>query len=204
MTFSLFTARKTEINVEITAINNEIALLQQNLQKQQQFLQEIGTVEQAGESALAQAQTFLAMVRLIDPSQESVFWSAMDALKVQNQPAFPVPEETVEDSLETESLEVDAVETTESLEVEAVEITESVEPVDEDEKVSIPLTPHQVKSLEWGALKKIAEMRELQNPSGQRLTRKFVESQLAGSLTTFDVFAATGKSIDWFTDAVAS
>lgn len=192
MTFALFTARKTEINVEINAINNEIALLQQNLQKQQQFLQEIGTVEQAGESALAQTQTFLAMVRLIDPSQESVFWNAMDALKVQNQPAFPAPEDEVEDSLETESLEVEAVET-----------TESVKPVEKDEKVSIPLTPHQVKSLDWGALKKIAEMRGLQNPSGQRLTRKFVESQLAGSLTTLDVVAATGKSIDWFTDAVA-
>lgn len=81
MTFTLFATRKQEIGSAIASIQSQIAILQQQLADEQAFLQEIGTVEQAGESALNQARTFLSMVRAIDPSQEVVFWQAMDALK---------------------------------------------------------------------------------------------------------------------------
>ena len=94
MTFTLFSNRKNQINNAITSIQDQIAQLQQQLADQQAFLQELGTVEQAGESAINQARTFLTMVRVIDPSQEEIFWQAMDALKGEDAAAIaPSPEE---------------------------------------------------------------------------------------------------------------
>jgi hypothetical protein len=80
-TINLFSARKQEITSIIDSIKEQIKGLQQELLNQENYLQQLGTVEQAGQSALDQTSTFLSMVRAIDPTQEEVFWHAVNALK---------------------------------------------------------------------------------------------------------------------------
>lgn len=108
MSFTLFSNRKNQINNAIAGIQSQIAQLQQQLADQQAFLQEIGTVEQAGESALTQTQTFLTMIRAIDPSQEEVFWQAMDALRNEELTAIaPSNDDTPEEAEQEAAAETD-------------------------------------------------------------------------------------------------
>lgn len=209
MSFTLFSTRKSEINNAIATIQAQITLLQQQLADQQAFLQEIGTVEQAGESALNQARTFLSMVRAIDPSQELVFWQAMDALKSTDMEALaPTPEvtevteeqETVPDSTgspEPDTVEVTAVEieeTTPDITLEEVSETTSEatsEATEEDDANNQNddrlLTYAELTRVSWSDLKKICIDRTITNPSGQRLTRKFAEQALLNKLRTTDI-----------------
>lgn len=207
MSFTLFATRKSEINAAINGLQSQITLLQQQLADQQAFLQEIGTVEQAGESALNQTSTFLSMIRAIDPSQEAVFWQAMDALKnsdvealapavevndtlrTQTTPDSPAPD--VADTLEVTAVEVveetipdvaldDVSETTS----EATEEDEADKPVQKDDRL---LTYAELTRVNWSDMKKICTDRSITNPSGQRLTRKFAETALLNKLRTTDI-----------------
>lgn len=238
--FTLFQARKSEIASNISAIEAQIVALQQRLVDEQAFLQELGTVEQAGQSAINQAMTFLSMVRAIDPTQESVFWQAMDALKQQAPVIAPFAEaqaavqEDIEDleAIKTE-IEQDAtinVSATDVTDTDATDILEALDKI-KDEVIAIGdvesakypllgdstdaptqtteedtadqpvlnvddgatssttplLTAAQVSALSWSKLKKLASDRNIADPTGQRLTRKYVESKLLGVLTQADI-----------------
>jgi hypothetical protein len=206
MSFTLFASRKSEINSAIASIQSQITLLQQQLADQQAFLQEIGTVEQAGESALNQARTFLSMVRAIDPSQEGVFWQSMDALKNENLEALPpgnseaaepspTPDTTPPSPEETTTVEVEATEVVEATneeqadEVKPSETTDPLETTEEADadKPVFPLTAAEIKRIKWTDLQDICTKKNITDPSGQRLTRKFVERTLLGQLTSADI-----------------
>lgn len=211
MSATLFAAHKNEVNNAIASLEAEILRLQQELANQQSYLQGVATCEPAGQSALDQAATFLQMVRAIAPTQEAVFWEAMEALKnpencaaaleaaqakreesqvIAPVPAVDTPEAHTEEAETT--LDVDA---TEVIETEADGQTEAPETPKEDEADKPVLngdggdllTVAQINALDWAVLKKIAGDRNITDPTGQRLTRKFVEGKLLGVLTWTEV-----------------
>lgn len=215
MSFTLFATRKSEISAAIASIQSQIALLQQQLADQQAFLQEIGTVEQAGESALNQTLTFLTMVRAIDPSQEAVFWQAMEALKStetealapgndtpepDNDPTPPtpgggVPVNEAEEGETIETIEAIATPVTEDtpaptptpVAATTIETTEEDVAIKSDDNDSQPLTADELKAISWSDMKKLCLDKGVSDPSGQRLTRKFAQAALLGKLLRSDI-----------------
>jgi hypothetical protein len=161
MSFTLFASRKSEINSTIASIQSQISQLQQQLANQQSFLQEIGSVEGAAESALIQTQTFLSMVRAIDPSQEAVFWQAMDALKNENLEILSPASDDAAESSPTPDATAPTPEETTTVEVEATEVTETAaesQADDEAEQTVVDTSHHAspralhkqpAKSLKW-------------------------------------------------------
>jgi hypothetical protein len=206
MTFTLFTARKNEIGNAIACIQSQIALLQQQLADQQAFLQEIGSVESAAESALSQTRTFLSMVRAIDPTQESVFWASMDTLKSAEVEALaPGNDEITETDTPpaTTPPATDAAEEPQTVEVEAVKVETQGEEEEDEAQITdsastpnstddatqqpLPLTADQIKKITWKELQDYCAKKGVSDPTGQRLTRKFAEAGLLGKLTTADI-----------------
>ena len=212
MSFTLFSTRKSEINDAIASIQSQIASLQQQLADQQAFLQEIGTVEQAGESAINQTLTFLTMVRAIDPSQEVVFWQAMEALKAtetellapsndpepDNDPTSPTSGGgmPIEDATE-EGKTIDAIATpiidAEDTPVPPTPVAATLETTKEDVATQLadndtqPLTADELKAIRWNDMKKLCLDKGVTDPTGQRLTRKFAQTALLGKLIRSDI-----------------
>ena len=101
----LLTAKFAQIATAIDSTNAQITALQAKLSELQEFQQQLLSVEQACQSALAQADTALMMLGHVDPSQVQIFRDAM-AAKFDNeaialiQPSAPAepepaPEPTV-------------------------------------------------------------------------------------------------------------
>jgi hypothetical protein len=198
MSFTLFATRKSEINSAIASIQSQIAQFQQQLADQQAFLQEIGTVEQAGESALNQARTFLSMVRAIDPSQEAVFWQAMDALKNQNLEILPPGNNDTTESSPTPDAVPPAPEETTTVEVEATEVVETAaeSQADDEAEQTVVDTSHQVaprtlhkqpaKPLQWLATKRGIDH------AGMK--RHEIASALVGQVTAMELQEAIAQT----------
>lgn len=205
MSFTLFSNRKNQINNAIAGIQSQIAQLQQQLADQQAFLQEIGTVEQAGESALNQTQTFLTMIRAIDPSQEEVFWQAMDALRSEELTAIaPSNDETTEEveqktvaetpiDTDANTIDVEAVEAEDQSSKEDAPETEALE-TQEEEEADKPalngngnghLSVDQLNSLTIQQIRKLASVKGVEG----RGKRREIAQRLDGLVTQSDVDA---------------
>jgi outer membrane murein-binding lipoprotein Lpp len=75
----LLAAKFNQIATAIDATNAQIAALQAHLSELQEHQQQLLSVEQACQSALAQADTALMMLGHVDPSQVEIFRDAMAA-----------------------------------------------------------------------------------------------------------------------------
>jgi hypothetical protein len=99
-------------------------------------------------------------------------------------------------------VEVEATEVEEATEVaeatqeeqtgEVNKSTESTDPLemtkeDDADKPVLPLTAAEIKRIKWTDLQDICTKKNITDPSGQRLTRKFVERTLLGQLTSADI-----------------
>ncbi|MEG4520998.1 hypothetical protein [Microcoleus sp. AT9b-C5] len=97
----LLAAKFNQIASAIDATNAQIAALQAKLSELQEHQQQLLSVEQACQSALAQVGTALSMLGHVDPSQIGTFKAAVDAQFGTDAIAFlesatPTPTETVE------------------------------------------------------------------------------------------------------------
>lgn len=97
----LLAAKFNQIATAIDATNAQIAALQAKLSELQEHQQQLLSVEQACQSALAQVGTALSMLNHVDPSEIGTFKAAVDAQFGTDVIAFlesatPTPAETVE------------------------------------------------------------------------------------------------------------
>jgi hypothetical protein len=219
---SLFAARKNQVSQAINAIQSQIAQLQQQLADQQTFLQEIGSAEQAGESALTQIDTFLTMVRAIDPDAETVFWQAADSRRHEVAgtiaPSTPTTEKAEETSPKTTPIDPIAPTTDDTaIDVDATELPQDgstatdsptadtpidasidaptdTDPIDTNNQGGDATKPAFLTSAEldlvsWITLRDICNDRQIKDPLGRRLTRKFAAKALLGKVTHADIAA---------------
>jgi hypothetical protein len=97
----LLAAKFNQIATAIDATNAQIAALQAKLSELQEHQQQLLSVEQACQSALAQVGTALSMLNHVDPAEIPTFKAAVDAQFGTDaiaflEPATPAPAETVE------------------------------------------------------------------------------------------------------------
>lgn len=92
----LFTNKINQVQVAIedrldliVQLENQIEALRQENLEQQQFLQALGSAENAAESALTQVQTAIAMINAVDPDQLETFKEAVLAAFSGNTPILP-------------------------------------------------------------------------------------------------------------------
>lgn len=92
----LLAAKFAQIASEIDTTNSQIAALQAKLSELQEHQQQLLSVEQACQSVLSQADTALAMLGHVDPSQIATLWDALTAKFTPSaigliEPATPEP-----------------------------------------------------------------------------------------------------------------
>lgn len=97
----LLAAKFNQIATAIETTNAQIAALQAKLSELQEHQQQLLSVEQACQSALAQVGTALAMLNHVDPAEIGTFKAAVEAQFGTDAIAFlesatPTPAETVE------------------------------------------------------------------------------------------------------------
>lgn len=97
----LLAAKFNQIASAIDATNAQIAALQAKLSELQEHQQQLLSVEQACQSAIAQIGTALSMLNHVDPSEIGTFKAAVDAQFGTDaiaflEPATPTPAETIE------------------------------------------------------------------------------------------------------------
>lgn len=98
---NLLAAKFAQIATAIDTTNAQILALQAKLSELQEHQQQLLSVEQASQSALAQVGTALAMLGHVDPAEIPTFKAAVDAQFGTDAIAFlesatPTPAETVE------------------------------------------------------------------------------------------------------------
>ncbi|MEG4009904.1 hypothetical protein QUA41_28625 [Microcoleus sp. Pol11C1] len=98
----LLSAKFAQIATQIETTNAQIAALQAHLSELQEHQQQLLSVEQACQSALAQADTALMMLAHVDPSQVEVFKEAMAAKFAPGAVAMIEPAPTEPDAPEPE------------------------------------------------------------------------------------------------------
>ena len=97
----LLAAKFAQIATAIDATNVQIAALQVKLSELQEHQQQLLSVEQACQSALAQVGTALSMLNHVDPAEIPTFKAAVEAQFGTDaiaflEPAIPTPAETIE------------------------------------------------------------------------------------------------------------
>jgi TolA-binding protein len=95
----LFQNKINQLNATVSNINNTIEDLSRQIEQLREqklaletHLQELGSAENAAESALVQVQTAIGMIEQISPDQLVEFKYAIDALFNANLPALPSAE----------------------------------------------------------------------------------------------------------------
>jgi hypothetical protein len=100
----LFQNKINQLNATVSNINNTIEDLSRQIEQLREqklvletHLQELGSAENAAESALVQVQTAINMIEAISPDQLVEFKAAIDSLFNANIPALPSAEPDPED-----------------------------------------------------------------------------------------------------------
>ncbi|WP_445247620.1 hypothetical protein [Microcoleus sp. OTE_8_concoct_300] len=98
---NLLAAKFAQIATAIDTTNAQILALQAKLSELQEHQQQLLSVEQACQSALAQVGTALSMLNHVDPTEIGTFKTAVEAQFGTDaiaflEPATPAPAETVE------------------------------------------------------------------------------------------------------------
>ena len=196
----LLAAKFNQIATAIDTTNAQITALQAQLSELQEHQQQLLSVEQACQSALAQVGTALSMLNHVDPAEIPTFKAAVSVQFGTEAIAFlesatPTPAETVKPEpvapIEPES----GVEPTIDVEVTDVEVTD-VEVTDADAAIAstAAATPGTAKDIE-GLLNKmtIQSIRKLAvtKKVGGSGTRSEIASRLAGIVTQDDIWQAS-------------
>lgn len=97
----LLAAKFAQIATAIETTNSQIAALQVKLSELQEHQQQLLSVEQACQSALAQVGTALSMLNYVDPAEIGTFKAAVEAQFGTDaiaflEPVIPTPAETIE------------------------------------------------------------------------------------------------------------
>ncbi|WP_445175328.1 hypothetical protein [Microcoleus sp.] len=191
----LLAAKFNQIASAIDATNAQIVTLQAKLSELQEHQQQLLSVEQACQSALAQVGTALSMLNHVDPAEIPTFKAAVDAQFGTDAIAFlesatPAPAETVE----PEPVEPTAPESPAAPDVEPVidvEVTTDATVTDEPIEPVAKATPPDIE----GMLNKmtIQSIRKLAAAKGAdgKGTRASIAARLKAIVTQADIWNAT-------------
>ena len=192
----LLAAKFNQIASAIDATNAQIVTLQAKLSElQEHHQQQLLSVEQACQSALAQVGTALSMLNHVDPAEIPTFKAAVDAQFGTDAIAFlesatPAPAETVE----PEPVEPTAPESPAAPDVEPVidvEVTTDATVTDEPIEPVAKATPPDIE----GMLNKmtIQSIRKLAAAKGAdgKGTRASIAARLKAIVTQADIWNAT-------------
>jgi hypothetical protein len=196
----LLTVKFNQIATAIETTNAQIAALQVKLSELQEHQQQLLSVEQACQSALAQVGVALSMLNHVDPAEIPTFKAAVEAQFRTDaiaflEPAAPTPAETVE----PEPTAPTAPETTPETETEPaidVEVTTDA-PI---ATTPITTTPETATDIEAttdieGLLNKmsIQNIRKLASAKGvdTKGTRANIAARLKALVTESDIWNAT-------------
>jgi hypothetical protein len=191
----LLNTKFNQIATAIEATNAQIAALQAKLSELQEHQQQLLSVEQACQSALAQVGTALSMLNHVDPAEIPTFKAAVDAQFGTDaigflEPATPAPEETVE-PIEPEPTPPESSTTAEIKSAIEVEATVTDTPTT-DELIESTPTPSAKIELLLGKMS-LADIRKLAknkkvNARGNLLT---IAARLKAIVTESDIWDAT-------------
>ena len=185
---NLLAAKFAQIATAIDTTNAQILALQAKLSELQEHQQQLLSVEQACQSALAQVGTALSMLNHVDPTEIGTFKTAVEAQFGTDaiaflEPATPAPAETVEP-------EPTAPEPSATPEIEpAIDVTATTDEPIADEPIE-PATP--ATDIE-GKLNKLSiqSIRKLASAKGidAKGTRAAIARRLQASVTNADLRA---------------
>jgi|688.fasta_scaffold799796_1 hypothetical protein len=197
----LLAVKFNQIATAIETTNAQIAALQVKLSELQEHQQQLLSVEQACQSALAQVGTALSMLNHVDPTEIPTFKAAVEAQFGTDaiaflEPAAPTPAETVE----PEPTAPTAPETTPETETEPaipaidVEVTTDA-PIETTPEATTPeATTPEATGVE-GLLNKmsIQNIRKLASAKGvdTKGTRANIAARLKTLVTESDIWNAT-------------
>jgi hypothetical protein len=181
----LLAAKFNQIATAIDTTNAQIAALQVKLSELQEHQQQLLSVEQACQSALAQVGTALSMLGHVDPAEIPTFKTAVEAQFGTDaiaflEPATPTPAETVEPE-PTAPTAPEPTATPEAIDVEVTTATDEATPeaTPDIEGLLNKMTIQDIRKL--AAAKKV-------NGSG---TRSAIAGRLKAIVTEADVWSAT-------------
>jgi hypothetical protein len=191
----LLNAKFNQIATAIETTNAQIAALQAKLSELQEHQQQLLSVEQACQSALAQVGTALSMLNHVDPTEVGTFKAAVDAQFGTDAIAFLESTSTTTETVEPVEPEPTAPEPSIATEIESaidVEATATDTPAtDEQIKPTTKATPPDVE----GMLNKmtIQSIRKLAAAKGVngRGTREAIAGRLKAIVTQADIWDAT-------------
>ena len=188
----LLAAKFNQITSAIDATNAQILALQAQLSELQEHQQQLLSVEQACQSALAQVSTALSMLNHVDPAEIPTFKAAVesqfgtDAIAFL-EPAIPTPAETIK----PEPIAPIAPEPTVIPEVAPVidvEVTPAIdEPIVPAVKATTPDIEAILNKMSIQDIRKLAVAKKV-NGSG---TRAAIAGRLKAIVTQTDIWDAT-------------
>lgn len=188
----LLAVKFNQIATAIETTNAQIAALQVKLSELQEHQQQLLSVEQACQSALAQVGTALSMLNHVDPAEIPTFKAAVEAQFGTEaiaflEPATPTPVETVE----PEPTAPTAPETTpESEPVIDVEVATDA-PIETTPEATTPEATTDIEGLLNGM--RIQDIRKLASAKGvdAKGTRANIAARLKTLVTESDIWNAT-------------
>jgi hypothetical protein len=188
----LLAAKFNQIATAIETTNAQIAALQAKLSELQEHQQQLLSVEQACQSALAQVGTALSMLNHVDPAETPTFKAAVDAQFGTDAIAFlesanPAPAETVEPEPTAPELSI-AAEIESAIDVEA----NATDTLPTDEPIEPTPTPSaKIESLlgkmSLADIRKLAKNKKV-DARGSLLT---IAARLKAIVTESDIWDAT-------------
>jgi hypothetical protein len=202
---TLLAAKFNQIASAIDATNAQIAALQAKLSELQEHQQQLLSVEQACQSALAQVGTALAMLNHVDPAEIGTFKAAVEAqfgtdaiaflepvtpapaeLIAFLEPVTPAPAEPIEPAPTAPTApEPSATPDTEP----AIDVTATTDAPIADESIE-PTTPDIEKLLNKMTIQSIRKLAAAKGASGNG-TRAAIAGRLKKIVTQDDIWAAS-------------
>ena len=188
----LLAAKFAQIATAIDTANAQIAALQVKLSELQEHQQQLLSVEQACQSALAQVGTALSMLTHVDPAEIDTFKAAVEAQFGTDaiaflEPAIPTPAETIE----PEPIAPTAPEPTVIPEVAPVIDVEATPAIDKlIGSVAKTITPDIEKLLNKMSIQDIRKLAVAKKVNGSG-TRAAIAGRLKVIVTQADIWNAT-------------
>lgn len=171
-------------------IQSQIEVLQEQQRLIQAQLQRVGSVESKMESAAALVAEAIAEIREVCPGELIAYQEVISDLFC-SQPIAQI--QAGEDTTESEPQENPVPPSADDTQEPALEVTaEEVEEDSAEETTDALLTLKEIEQIPWTALKKMASDRKINDPSGQRLTRKFAAVALQGQLWRSNLAGVSG------------
>lgn len=189
----LLAAKFNQIATAIETTNAQITALQAKLSELQEHQQQLLSVEQACQSALAQVGTALSMLNHVDPSEISTFKAAVDAQFGTDAIAFlqsapPSPAEAAEpEPTEPEPSTAAEIESAIDVEVTTTDTPATDEPIEPTGKTIPPDIEGLLNKMSIQNIRKLAAAKGVNG----RGTREAIAGRLKAIVTQADIWDAT-------------